>query len=221
MTKGALISLMPTFGAPLPNIIAFQFNPETLRHSWSQSQATTPGSDPLAIAGMPTETFSFTLAMDVTDQLALPAGHPLLIDAIEGGIYSRLAALEMLMFPLATTNALTGTTSTAAGRQQRAVPAAQLPTVLFVWGEGRILPVRLTSLVITEKLFDASLNPTHADAQIEMRVLTPADFESAPLALKVFATGAYVYSQERRKLRALVNLGAAAGSIELPTFPGA
>jgi len=37
------------------------------------------------------------------------------------------------------------------------------PTVLFVWGPGRILPVRVTGLSITEKLYDEFLNPTHAD----------------------------------------------------------
>ena len=38
-----------------------------------------------------------------------------------------------------------------------AVPASQLPTVLFVWGPGRIAPVRVTTLTITEKLYDGTL----------------------------------------------------------------
>ena len=45
--------------------------------------------------------------------------------------------------------------------------------VLFVWGPGRIVPVRVTALSITEKLYDATLlNPTHVEAQITLRVLT-------------------------------------------------
>ena len=45
--------------------------------------------------------------------------------------------------------------------------------MLFVWGLQRIVPVRVTDLTITEKLYDTALNPIHADAQIGLRVLTP------------------------------------------------
>ena len=37
--KGALIEFMPTILIPLPNVIIFQINPETIRHNWSQAQA--------------------------------------------------------------------------------------------------------------------------------------------------------------------------------------
>ncbi len=218
--KGVLIELIPGFGASIPNVIAFQFNPETLRHSWTQPQASKPGSDPLAVQGMPGETFSFSLAMDATDQLALAENDPQGIDARAGGIYSRLAALEMLMFP-ADVNATSGLTNTSASTgESRPVPAAQLPAVLFVWGAGRIVPVRVTSLTITEKLFDKSLNPTHADAQIELSVLTPSDFGSLTGPLKTFVPGAYKYSQGRRMALAILNLNNAAGSIDLPVLPG-
>jgi hypothetical protein len=211
--RGALVELMPAFGTVMPNIVVFQFNPETLRHSWTQPPATMQGTHPLAVQGMPGETFSFSLAMDVTDQAALGVNNPLGADALLNGIYSRLAALEMLMFPVPTGDPPTG------GR--RAVPAAQVPAVLFVWGDGRIVPVRVTSLTITEKLFDASLNPTHADAQIELRVLTPTEIEAiSNNALKQIANAAYVYSQTKRVAGALFNINTAAGSIELPQILG-
>lgn len=218
MIKGALVELMPAFGVSMPNVVAFQFNPETLRHAWSQPPAATAGSDPLAAQGLPGETFSLTLAMDATDQLARGETDPQGADARRNGISSRLAALEMLMFPLDADSGLTAVAAPTGGR--RSVPAAQLRTVLFVWGEGRIVPVRVTSLVVTEKLFDAALNPTHAEAQIELRVLTRDDCEAIAGPLKVVASGAYAYSQKRREVQALFNLTTAAGSIELPRFPG-
>ena len=222
MIKGAFVEMLPAFGVSMPNIVAFQFNPETLRHSWSQPhpQGAAPiaGSNPLAVQGMPQETFSFTLAMDVTDQLALPAFDPQRLEAEEFGIYSRLSALELLMFPAETDDALPGAVS-AAGGGQRSVPAKQLRTVLFVWGEQRILPVRLTSLTITERLFDADLHPTHAEAQVELHVLTPAEIESISGAFKTVAKGFYEYSQTMRQARALLNLASAAGSITLPALP--
>ena len=219
MIKGALVELMPAFGASLPNVVMFQFNPETLRHGWTQPQAAPSGSNPLAVQGMPGESFSFSLAMDVTDQLALAEADPQRLDAQLSGIYSRLSALEMLLFPVKSDSALAGGAPAPKGAKRK-VPAAQVPTVLFVWGAFRIVPVRVTSLTITEKLFDAQLNPTHADAQVELRVLTPLELASVSGGLKDVATGAYGYSQHAREIGAVFNLANAAGAISLPLFPG-
>ena len=145
--KGALVEFISAFGAPMPNLIVFQFNPETLVHTWTQAETETAGGNPLAVQGPPGETFSFTLFMDVTDQIA--EGNSF---AALNGIYSRISALEMLMFPVPSDP--TAPVPGGSG-ESRETPVAQLPTVLFVWGAGRILPVRVTRLTITEKLFDS------------------------------------------------------------------
>ncbi len=36
LLKGALVSFTPTFLTPVPNVTVFQFNPETMTHSWTQ-----------------------------------------------------------------------------------------------------------------------------------------------------------------------------------------
>ena len=206
--KGALVEFASSFGASTPNLIVFQFNPETLRHTWIQPEAA-PGGHPLAVRGAPGETFAFTLAMDVTDQII--DGNALAqADGRLNGIYARLAALEKLMFPVPVTPA----------GSDRAVPALQLATVLFVWGPGRILPVRVSSLTITETLFDPLLNPTHADAQLELKVLTPAELDAATGPLKRIAQAAYDYTTAKRDLFAAANLNNAAGSFDLPPLPG-
>jgi hypothetical protein len=223
--RGALIEFTETFPLPIPNVIIFQYNPETMTHAWTPAttNTSTPGStaNPLAITGDPQETFSFTLAMDATDMIADG-------DAVEtalataSGVYTRLAALEMLLFPTAPPGGgLVGTVSAALGLSAGAsstptsqVPAAQLPTVLFVWGPGRIVPVRVTSLSITEKLYDSVLlNPTHAEAQISLRVLTAQElaFVNGPLA--TVANMASTYSHGLREALALANLANAAESI--------
>jgi hypothetical protein len=220
MTKGALVSVSPAFGSSVPNVVVFQFNPETLRHSWTQpmqAKAGTSGANPYGVQDVPGESFSFTLVMDATDQLALELPNPQRVDADANGIYSRISALEMLMFPVKPAGALAG--ASAAARPRRTVPAAQVPAVLFVWGLGRILPVRLTGLTISETLFDDKLNPTRAEAQIELRVLTPDELKSAG-PLKDLATAAYDYSQKKRELLALFNLNNASAAIELPPLPG-
>lgn len=222
--RGALVEFMDTFLLPLPNIIIFQFNPETITHTWTQPQAA-GGSNPLAVKGSPGESFSFTVAMDAGDMIA--DGSPIAVGiATVSGIYSRLAALEMLQYPVsAGADGLLGSVSAGAGggglspggsanpQVKRSVPQSQIPTVLFVWGPGRILPVRVTSLTITERLYDPLLNPTHAEAQLGLRVLTPEELKFVTGPLAQVATTAYTYSQGLRQALALANLANAAESI--------
>ncbi len=207
--KGALVELKE--GAP--NVVVFQFNPETLRHSWTQ-EAAPAGANPQAVRGVPGESFGFSISMEATDELG-GTNPAALLDATLNGIYARLSALEMLLFPTAMPG-LAG----AVPAGDREVPAAQVPTVLFVWGLGRIVPVRLTSLTITEKIFDAQLNPTHAEATLELRVVTPTELDSIQEPFKTFAKAAYNYTQGKRVALAVANLINTAGAIELPPLPG-
>lgn len=231
--KGALVEFMPTILVPVPNVIVFQFNPETIRHSWTQAQsASAQGMEgegnPLAVRGMPGESFSFTIVMDSDDEIAegSPVGAAL---AKATGLYSRIAALEMLMYPTAAggPGVLLGAVSasvsigsagisigaSASASVARNVPVSQVPTVLFIWGPGRVVPVRVTSLSINEKLYDALLNPKSAEAQLELRVLTPEELASVTGPLAGVAKAAYAYSQGLRQTLAVANLANAAESI--------
>jgi hypothetical protein len=194
--KGALVEFLPTSSpVPIPNVIVFQYNPETMTHTWTQPEAAPPAStakggteagNPLAVKGQPGEEFSFTIAMDASDEIANQG--PGAAIAQLSGIYSRLAALEMLLYPASTAGSgLLGTVSAAissaltgqSAGASSAVPQSVMPVVLFIWGAGRIVPVRVKGLTITEKLYDSTLNPTHAEAQLALRVLTPAELNSA------------------------------------------
>jgi hypothetical protein len=200
-----------------------------MTHTWTQPEPTptagTEQSNPLAVKGMPGEAFSFTIAMDANDEIA-DGSAPTAALAQASGIYSRLAALEMLLYPTAggAQPALTGavTASITAGltgqtpSTTRTVPQSVMPVTLFVWGPGRIVPVRVTGLTITEKLYDATLNPTHAEAQLSLRVLTPAELVAAGKdndVLANLATIAYNYTLTLREALALANLANAAESI--------
>jgi hypothetical protein len=228
--KGALVSFMPTFIGSLPNVIVFQFNPETITHTWSpaspdQARAST---DPLAVKGVPGEQFSFSLAVDSSDMIADAAANPVGAGlAVVSGVYSRLAALEMLQYPLATkdqgllgtvsvsvgTGGLSASASGATSTKKASVPRSEVPTVIFVWGPERIVPVRVSALTITEKLYDPLLNPTHADVQITLKVLTPDELKGIKSELATIANIAYKYSQGLRQALAIANLGDAAASI--------
>jgi hypothetical protein len=64
LMKGALVSFMPTFIGSLPNVIVFQYNPESITHTWTaagdSAQSTDPkaGVDPTAADRVPGESFS-------------------------------------------------------------------------------------------------------------------------------------------------------------------
>src|SRR5207253_5181845 len=134
------------------------------------------------------------------------------------------AALELLLFPSAggggnplasvagSISAGAGGVSlggalggSAGGGPPRPVPPSVVPTVLFVWGPGRVVPVRVTSLRITEKLYDALLNPIHAEAAIGLRVLTPEELAYVTGPLGDLAKIAYTYSQGLRQALAIAN----------------
>jgi hypothetical protein len=221
--KGALIAFMPTFIGTAPNVIAFQINPETISHSWDQPKGggdsgdgTRINYDPLAVTGVPAETFSFTLMMDANDEIAEIGVNPAAGGvAMAVGAYARLAALEMLQYPMASASSLLGqvsatlkTAAVGAGvAPQTTVPASQVPVVLFVWGVQRIVPVRITRLQITEKLYDRMLNPVQAEAQISLSVLTPDELAAVCGPMRDVANVAYTYTQALRQAHAAASLG--------------
>ena len=102
--KGALIEFMPTF-LPVADTerdrLPVQPRDDDAYLDPARAgppTAATEQSNPLAVKGMPGETFSFTIAMDANDEIA-DGSAPTAALAQTSGIYSRLAALEMLLYP--------------------------------------------------------------------------------------------------------------------------
>ena len=113
----------------------------------------------------PKESFNLTLEIDATNELE--DDNPV---AKEVGVADRLAALKKLTLPsqgligdvVASARALVGKASEQAIRPT-------VPVVLFVWGPGRILPVRITSFSVDETLFSPSLHPIQATVTLGLR----------------------------------------------------
>lgn len=221
------MQFMPTFLIPIPNVILFQYNPETMTHTWTSATASADASrddgNPLAVKGVPGEAFSFKLVLDASQSIADGGASGAL--ASVSGVYTRLAALEMLQFPTGSGGGLTGSVSLSIGAQGigfaasvgvepvRTVPESQLPTVLFVWGAGRIVPVKVSSLTITETLYDTILNPIHAEVQVNLQVLTPKELAMMNGPLKELAQVAYDYTLGLRQALAVANLANSTESI--------
>src|SRR5437667_12712655 len=74
--RGALVEFQaPTFLVPVPNVIVFQYNPETITHTWTQPQeapasGAASGHNPLAVRAVPGESFNLAIAMDARAPIA-------------------------------------------------------------------------------------------------------------------------------------------------------
>ena len=168
LVKGAIVGIDPF--NPVASVVLFQYNPETLSRSLEAQIGSDGGSrtEVLRLKGAPRETITVEIELDATDQLE--KADP---QATSLGIYPRLSALEMLIYPK-TRLVLANTALMAAGTIE--VIAPQAPLTLFVWGLKRVVPVVVNTLTITEEAYDVNLNPIRAKVSLSMRVLTYDDF---------------------------------------------
>jgi contractile injection system tube protein len=195
--KGALVQLLKDLVGVIPNVIPFQYNPQKLSHTltpWNpfavdqtQRGAQAPTVQPFD----PNESFNLTLEIDATNDLEDEDTVAKLV-----GVADRLAALKKLTLPsqgligdvVASARALVGKASAQAFRPT-------VPVVLFVWGPGRILPVRVTSLSVDETLFSPSLHPIQATVTLGLEVLTPDVFKCQSDRTADIAVAAYNFTR--------------------------
>jgi hypothetical protein len=180
LQKGALLVYgEDTPGAQPTEEIILQFNPEQLRRSFAaRVPQRDPGSaaatreDVRRVVGPPVETISLGVLLDAADQVGEPSGD--VRDA--HGLHPALAVLELLLFP---PSARIDEIERQAEQGAVQVTPAEVPLVLFAWGRSRVVPVQLTSMSVTEQLFDPMLNPIRANVDLSMRVLTYVEFPEA------------------------------------------
>jgi hypothetical protein len=165
--KGALVSVDPL--TPIPNVIIFQYNPDTLTRTLKPRSAGggSARAEAQLLTGPPEETIKVDVEIDATDQLEQQ--NPI---ASTLGIYPQLSALEMLNYPKSAL-AITNTALLATGIIEIVPPTA--PLTLFIWGPQRILPVLVTDCSITEEAHDPALNPIRAKVDLGLRVLSYND----------------------------------------------
>jgi hypothetical protein len=167
LLKGALLAV--DLASPLPSVILFQYNPDTLtRRLQSQADGLSGDrSEAFRLKGPPAETINLDVEIDATDQL-----EQAVQTAVTQGIYPQLSALEMLLYPRSAV-VIANTALLAAGTIEVLPPIA--PLTLFVWGPKRVLPVRLTDFSINEEAYDVNLNPIRAKVTLGLRVLSYND----------------------------------------------
>lgn len=171
LLKGAIIGLDPA--KPLASVVVFQYNPDTLsRRITARSSGGNDNADrseAFRLTGPPKEEITASVEIDATDQLE--QANPI---AVVSGIHPTLAALEMLLYPQSALT-IANTALAMAGNLEIIPPEA--PLTLFFWGPARVVPVRITSLSITEEAYDTVLNPIRAKVDLTLQVLSYFDLK--------------------------------------------
>jgi hypothetical protein len=208
LLRGGLVEYGSDFLGPVPNIVIFQFNPETMsrviqippRPIGGAARETTQAGD------APIERITIRAEFSAADQRN--DANPL---ALAFGVGPQLAALEKMANPSNLLGGLIGAALDAVGSalgiggsaaaSTQPIPRERYPRILFIWGLTRVLPVVLESMTINEVLYDALLNPIQADVTIGMAVNAPSKCSDDTIA-----QGAYTYSTTAKEAQAVVNL---------------
>jgi hypothetical protein len=196
--KGALVEVSAGGGNRPLQPIYFQFNPETIERvksgTWTSAQSQRQKAEDVANkkefdqlkdkkvkAGfVPSpEKINLSLRLDAAEKaLRSPAGSQ---TSVAEGILPELAALENLMKK--------NTTQVSVGGSQGSpnlVRTKEIPLVLFVWGNYRVVPVTILSMTITEQRFDYLLTPIRAEIKVSLQVLEEEDAKLNEQAFRAY-----------------------------------
>jgi hypothetical protein len=194
LLKGALAVYTSEERGASPALIVFQYNPEQVRRTLAlrapqqegQSRGGAAREDVRRAAGPPAETINLSISLSAVDQLAANDQ-----DARQNGIARQLATLEMLLYPPTSTFQRN---QNLANQGQVQVSPAQVPLVVLIWGQNRVVPVAITSFGVTEEAFDQNLNPIQAKIELALKVLTYLE-----LAPNTIGREAYVAYQRNKE----------------------
>ncbi len=208
LMRGALIEYGSDFMGPIPNVVIFQFNPETLTRTVQiPSRSTSGTARETTQAGEPaTEKITLKASFSAADE----CGKNKVLARLFG-VGTRLAALEKMVYP---SNDLLGAIGSALGLgggnsdPRQPMPREENPRILFIWGIYRVLPVVLESMSITEQQYDFLLNPVQAEVSISMAVNAVDNCSDDDIA-----KGALTYSNMAKDVQAMANLANTAEQI--------
>ncbi len=214
LLRGALIEYGTDLIGPIPNVVIFQFNPESLNRSFTIPRPPGGAEREQAQAGEPTtESIGLRAYFSAVDALA---ENKVLARAF--GIGPQLAALEKMVLPGGKIAGLVGAAIDAVGSAlgmgggaeppTQTIPRQPMPRLLFIWGLTRVQPVRIESLKINELEYDSLLNPIRAEVDIELAVTKVSECSDDWLA-----KGAQTYTELAKEAQAIANLANTAEQI--------
>jgi hypothetical protein len=212
-TLGALVEYGTDFLGPIPNVVIFQFNPESMTRNFAiPPRAVDATQRETSQAGEPAhERFTVTVTFSAADQRN--SDDPI---GLNLGVGPQLAALQAMVYPALSPGGVAGAIVDAVGSllgpqgpaPSQPIPRQQTPRILFIWGATRIVPVIIESLTITEQIYDSNLNPIEAEVAVGLAVITPD-----ACAGDAIGTGALAYTQLIQASMAATNLANSAALV--------
>jgi len=204
MLRGALIEYGSDLIGRIPNVVIFQFNPESLtrtlqippRPSGATQRETTQAGEQTF------EQISFTAHFSAVNMLADDKTLARLF-----GVGPQLCALEKMAVPTAEIATLLGAVDAVGdalgddSANDLCIPREQFPRVLFVWGPARVLPVTIDTMTISELEYDQRLNPWRAEVALQLTVTIADELSDDDLA-----KGALEYTTIAKEAQAIANL---------------
>jgi len=195
LQKGAFVIYESQTSDSASRTIPFQYNPEQVRRTLAQRtpqrSAESSGSareDVLRVEGPPVETITLTVMLNAVDQLEHPDQNRA---TRESGLGPVLATLELLITP---PSLQAEEIRSMAERGEVQLAPASLPLTLLVWGQNRVVPVKITSFAVAEEAFDPKLNPIVAKVDLSMQVLTYMELEADTVGMDAYV--AYLETKE-------------------------
>jgi hypothetical protein len=214
LLRGALIEYGTSLIGPIPNVVIFQFNPESLSRTLQIPPRPT-GATQRETTQAGEKTFEkITFKAHFSAANMLDEGKVL---AELFGIGPQLAALEKMVLPSAKIAGLIGAAIDAIGdalggggndAPAQPIPREKYPRILFIWGLTRVLPVTIDSMTISELEYDSILNPLRAEVDITLSVIAVDDCSD-----DVLAKGALEFSTIAKEAQAIANLANTAEQI--------
>ena len=214
LLRGALIEYGTSLIGPIPNVVIFQFNPESLSRTLQiPTRPTGATQRETTQAGEKTfERITFKAHFSAADMLAEDKALAKLF-----GIGPQLSALEKMVLPSSKIANLIGAAIDAIGdalggggddAPAQPIPREKYPRILFIWGLTRVLPVTIDSMTISELEYDSILNPIRAEVDITLSVIAVDDCSDDALA-----KGALEFSTIAKEAQAMANLANTAEQI--------
>lgn len=214
LLRGALIEYGAGLIGPIPNVVIFQFNPESLSRALQIPPRPTGATQrETTQAGEKTfEKITFKAHFSAANMLDEDKALAKLF-----GIGPQLCALEKMVLPSSKIAGLIGAAIDAIGdalggggddAPAQPIPREKYPRILFIWGLTRVLPVTIDSMSISELDYDSILNPLRAEVDITLSVIAVDQCSD-----DVLAKGALEYSTIAKEAQAIANLANTAEQI--------
>jgi len=215
LLRGALIEYGTGLMGPIPNVVIFQFNPESLSRSLQIPQRPTGATQrETTQAGEKTfEKISFKAHFSAVNMLDEDKALAKIF-----GIGPQLCALEKMVLPSSKIAGLIGEAIDAVGdalglgggddAPAQPIPREKYPRILFIWGLTRVLPVTIDSMTIAELEYDALLNPLRAEVDLQLSVIAIDQCSD-----DVLGKGALEYTTIAKEAQAIANLANTAEQI--------